>query len=590
MRGSREQSLYQYPWMRACCGQEFRHENRHALPVHHRGHNQDSRPPDGGKPQALRLYRQDRVHEHYATLVIGASAAFGVPRPPKTYSPCAESQVTAGGKEVSSPTRKPGAGPAATEGLRLVFGASGYIGSNLVPYLRAAGLPVRAASRQLEVLRARFWTNVELVEADALEPATLVEVLRGVSVAYYLVHSMAAGREFGRLDLEAARNFAAAAEQAAVERIVYLGGLVPSEADTAHILSRRDTGEVLRQGRVPVTELRAGIIVGPGSAAFEVMRDLVFHLPVMVTPSWVHKRSPPIALDNLLEYLLRLPALVDSVGKIYDAAGPESLTYADMMRILAEVTGRRAPTIIPVPLLSPQLSSYWLRLITAVPTNIARALIEGLKHDFTANDTPLRQLVPQRLLDFRASVQAAFVAERHSRVAARWTEGAFMFRNYRIDYAYYAKRASGRASTAASPAAVWQVVAAIGGENRYYYMNVLWRVRELLDALVGGRGMQLGRRHPSELRVGDTVDSWRVMAVEPERRLTLAFGMKAPGAGVLEFALAPRRHGGTELTATAYWHPAGAAGLLYWYAMVPAHLFIFSGLTRAICERAEQLR
>jgi hypothetical protein len=290
-------------------------------------------------------------------------------------------------------------------------------------------------------------------------------------------------------------------------------------------------------------------------------------------------------------YLVRLPQIPQAAGRVFDAAGPETLTYAAMMRILAEEGGRRPPLVIPVPVLTPKLSSYWLRLITAVPTNIARALIEGLKHDFTADDAELRRLVPQHLLGFREAVAAVFAAERASEpVVARWIEGAFAVRQQRIDYAYYAKRAGGSAETEAPPSAVWEVVAAIGGDTGYYYLNGLWQLRELLDWMAGGPGRKHGRRHPSELRVGDRIDSWKVLGLEPERRLSLAFGMKAPGAGMLEFELTPRADGGTRLTVTAYWHPAGVWGLLYWYAFEPMHKVIFSGTAREICRRAEQRR
>lgn len=488
-----------------------------------------------------------------------------------------------------SPILEPQSEPKHRPGLCLVFGASGYIGSHLVPRLLDEGIPVRASSRNRAVLEARDWPGIELVEADALQPASLDAALSGVETAYYLVHSMGAGKDFGRLDLEAAANFAAAAQRVGVHRILYLGGLVPENADSEHIVSRRDTGQVLRQGEVPVIELRAGIIVGPGSAAFEVMRDLVYHLPVMITPRWVRSKSPPLALDNLLMYLVRLPQMDAAKGCTFDAGGAETLTYEQMMRILAEVGGKRPPLIIPVPVLSPRLSSYWLRLITAVPTNIARALIEGLKHDFSADDAELRRLVPQQLLGFRDAVAAVFAAERASEpVVARWIEGAFAVRNRRIDYAYYAKRSGGSAETQASPAAVWKVVSAIGGADGYYYMNGLWQLRELIDWMAGGPGHGHARRHPTDLRVGDRIDSWKVLGLEPERRLSLAFGMRAPGAGLLEFELQPRAQGGTRVTVTAYWHPAGVWGLLYWYAFEPVHKFLFSGTAEAICRHAEQ--
>jgi len=447
---------------------------------------------------------------------------------------------------------------------------------------------VRAAARDPARLRFPGRDSVETVRADALDPDSLGPALAGVDTAYYLVHSMAAGAGFGALDLRAAGNFAAAAAAAGVRRIVYLGGLVPAGARSEHVVSRRETGEILRQGPVPVTELRAGIIVGPGSAAFEVMRDLVLNLPVMFTPRWVRAKSPPIALDNLLHYLARLPELEETAGQVYDAGGPELLSYQEMMRILAQVAGHRPPRVVPVPVLTPTLSAYWLRFVTSVPTPIAQALVEGLRHDFTAHDEPLRRLVPQRLLGFREAVAAAFEQER--RQAPPGGEGDFNLRGRRHDHAFYAKRASGSAETSASPAAVWQVVSAIGGDNRYYYLNSLWTLREALDALAGGPGRRHRRRDPARLREGDPVDSWTVLAMEPERRLLLGFGMKAPGSGALEFLLEPRSGGGTRITATAHWHPAGSPGLLYWYALAPAHLLLFDGLTREIARRAERLK
>lgn len=408
-------------------------------------------------------------------------------------------------------------------------------------------------------------------------------------MAYYLVHSMSAGADFGRLDLEAADNFARACAAGGVKRIVYLGGLVPEGADSQHLLSRRDTGERLRSHPVPVTEIRAGIIVGPGSAAFEVMRDLVLHLPVMVTPRWVRARSQPVALGNLLHYLLAAPLVPAMAGGIFDAAGPETLTYEEMMRGICRALGRREPWILPVPVLSPELSAWWLKLVTAVPANIARALIGGLRHDFSANDAAIRELVPQRLLGFDESVKAALQAEASRAVAARWTEGAFMFRDHRPDYAYYAKHAQGEARTRASAAALWRVVSAIGGRNRYYAFGFLWTLREVADWLLGGVALQRGRRDPQDVRVGDVIDSWRVIGVAPRRRLTLAFGMKAPGAGVLEFEIEEVSPGERRIAMAAHWHPAGVWGLAYWYAMFPAHLVLFRATARRIARRAEEL-
>jgi uncharacterized protein YbjT (DUF2867 family) len=449
------------------------------------------------------------------------------------------------------------------------------------------GRCVRAAARSRNVLEARGWDGAELCEADALQPASLEAALDGVEVAYYLVHSMAAGRDFGRLDVQAAENFAHAAAAAGVRRIVYLGGLIPEDADSEHLVSRRETGERLRAGTVPVTEIRAGIIVGAGSAAYEVIRDLVNNLPLMVTPRWVQSRSSPIALENLLEYLVRVADLDAAAGQVFDAGGPEYLSYEDLMRGFGEAVGRH-PRILRVPVLTPTLSAYWLGLVTAVPASIARALIGGLKHDLPARDEPLRALVPQRLLTYREAVDAALEAERTHTVAGRWTEGAIAFRGYRQDHAYYAKKAGGSAVTTASPAAVWRVVCSIGGDNRYFYMNVLWWIREAMDWVVGGPGFTRGRRDPVHLRLGDNIDYWTVINIEPERRLTLNFGLKAPGSGILEFEVEPLPDGRTRLTETAYWHPRGVWGLAYWWVLVPAHLFIFKGMTGAMARRAER--
>ncbi len=471
------------------------------------------------------------------------------------------------------------------QGTALVFGASGYIGTNLTPRLEAAGWRVRAAARHREVLEARGWEGVELVEADALRPESLDAALIGVDVAFYLVHSMAAGRKFADIDLEAARNFAAAAARVGVGRIVYLGGLIPAQPKSQHLASRAATGDVLREGSVPVTEIRAGMIVGPGSAAYEVIRDLVNYLPVMITPRWVQSRSTPIALDNLLDYLVGVAALPETAGHTYDVGGPEVLSYEQLMRQYGDLVGRSF-RLLSLPVLTPRLSSYWLRFVTAVPTRIARALIDGLEHDVIADDAEIRKQIPLNLLDFKQSVQAALEAERNNALVAHWVEGSMVCRNFHPEYAFYAKKAGDEAETTASAAAVWRQVTAFGGIQGYYYADFLWFLRRLLDWVVGGPSFRRRRRHPDDLRVGDVVDSWRAIAVEPGQRLTLLMEMKAPGAGVLEFVirdLGDRR----KVSATAYWHPAGPPGLIYWYLLLPAHLFLFKGLTRAIARRAE---
>jgi uncharacterized protein YbjT (DUF2867 family) len=469
----------------------------------------------------------------------------------------------------------------------LVFGATGYVGTHLVPFLAARGLVVRAAARRYSALEARGWQGVELVQADALSADSLGPALQGIEVAYYLVHSMAAGEDFPRLDREAAENFRNAAERAGVRRIVYLGGLQPAAPSSAHLASRGETGAILRSGSLPVTELRAGVIIGPGSAAFEVIRDLVFHLPAMVTPRWVHSRSQPIALDDVLEYLIRLPDLAEAAGAIYDVGGPDVLTYAQMMRDFGVLVGRR-PLIVPVPVLTPRLSSYWLNLVTAVPTNVARALIEGLEHDVVADDAAIRALIPLTLRTYRDAAKAALAAERDREVNARWSEGSMLYRQNRPDFAFYAKQMQGEALSTAPPEAVWRQVASIGGDNGYYFFDVLWRIRGGLDRLAGGVGLRRGRTDPDEVAVGDAIDFWRVVAVEPGRRLTLLAEMKLPGSAALDLEVRPEGPGRTRIVVTGYFHPAGAPGLLYWHALTPAHALIFPGLANSIAKRAEQ--
>lgn len=469
---------------------------------------------------------------------------------------------------------------------RLVFGASGYIGSHLAPYLVSQGLSVRATSRNVEVIEGREWQDVVLAEADALQPESLDGVLEDVDIAYYLVHSMAAGKNFPELDARAARNFADAAERQGVKRIVYLGGLVPEAPKSTHLRSRQETGDILRAGNVPVTEIRAGMIIGPGSAAWEVIRDLVNHLPIMITPRWVFSRSTPIALSNLLRYLADAPVLADTAGEIYDVGGADDLTYAEIMRQYAELVGKK-PRIIPVRVLTPRLSSYWLRLVTSVPTNIARALIDGLSQDVIADGDRLVDLVPQKLLGFREAAVEALEADRKHAAPARWVEGAIACREFRPEYSFYSKQTGDSGHSSASAEALWRVICRVGKNGDFFYANWLWWLRRSLDWIVGGPSFRRKRRHPDDLRVGDAVDAWRVIAVQPGKQLTMLMEMKAPGVGVLEFDVGDNESRQRTITVTAYFHPAGVWGILYWFTMLPFHAFIFRGMTRVIAERAE---
>ena len=466
----------------------------------------------------------------------------------------------------------------------LVLGASGYVGSHLIPRLVERGHEVRASGRRPEALAARGWEGVETVRADALDPGSLVEAFEGIELVYYLIHSMASGKDFPELDRRAATHVRDAAATAGVGRIIYLGGLQPRDAASAHLDSRRETGEVLRSGSVPVTEIRAGIVVGPGSAAFEVIRDLVYHLPAMVTPRWVDSMTQPIALDDLIDYLVRLPE-TETAGGIYDVGGPETLRYRDMLTRFARVIGKRL-LIVPVPVLTPRLSSYWLNLVTAVPTSVARPLIDGLRHDLVIDPgADLARSIPLPLHTYEEAVRAALDAERDAEMPARWTEGSFAMRDYRSDVSFYSRGERVERLCEAEPETVWEVVSAIGGSNGWYYANLLWNLRGVLDRMVGGVGRRRGRRHPTRLRVGDAVDFWRVVAVEPGRRLTLLAEMRLPGTAVLEFEVLPGADGSRIVTA-AHFHPAGALGLLYWYALWPIHKRIFAGLANAIVERS----
>ena len=469
----------------------------------------------------------------------------------------------------------------------LVFGASGYIGTNLVEYLLGEGRQVRASARNTEVLLGRSWDGAELCRADALVPADLDAALENVGTAYYLVHSMAAGKSFPKLDAEAARNFAAAAERQQVDRIVYLGGLMPDDPTSVHLKSRSETGDILRAGSVPVTELRAGMIIGPGSAAWEVIRDLVNHLPVMITPKWVFSKSTPIALVNLLKYMADVPLHEETAGQVYDVACHDVLTYKEIMLRYGRMVSKR-PLIIPVPVLTPTLSSYWLRLVTSVPTNVARALIGGLSQDVIARDRRIEAIIPQHLLGFDEAAARALAADRKHEIPAHWVENSVVCETFSPDYGFYAKQASGETTTEASPDDLWAVICHFGNGGDFFYARGLWWLRRVMDWMIGGPSFRRRRRHPDVLRVGDVVDSWRVIAMDRNEKLTLVMELRAPGAGVLEFSiddLGDRR----RVSVRGYFHPAGAWGLLYWYITLPVHALLFNGSAREIARRAREL-
>jgi uncharacterized protein YbjT (DUF2867 family) len=468
----------------------------------------------------------------------------------------------------------------------LVLGASGYIGSHLVERLAAAGHSVRAAARRREVLEARAWSGVECVVADALDAESLAAALEGIEVAYYLVHSMGGGSGFANRDKQAAENFRNAAASARVQRIVYLGGIRPVGRASVHLASRLETGEVLRRGSVPVTELRAGLIVGAGSVGFEVIRDLVNHLPFMITPRWVQSRTQAIALEDLLAYLEGVLAHPQSSGGTFDVCGPETLVYRDLLSGYAKVAGRPFRAL-KVPFLSPKLSSLWLGLVTSVPISVARPLVEGLKTDLLGDDRAIRVFLPIPLHTYEDAIRAALASELADPIPARWAEGALSSRGYNPDVSFYSKGESAEYSADAPADAVWEAVQRLGGRTGYYYAGWLWWIRGAFDRLIGGVGLRRGRRHPTDLRIGDTVDFWRVVGFEPGRRLTLLAEMRLPGAAVLEFTVEPQGPQQSLLKMEARFHPNGVWGLLYWYSLVPAHNLIFRRMPQNMVRRAE---
>lgn len=481
----------------------------------------------------------------------------------------------------------PGAASGAGGRVAVVLGASGYMGSNLSPALAAQGWRVRAVARNAAVLEAREWPGVACWSADVLRPETLGPVLEGAEVVYYLVHMMWSGGDFVPVERRAAENARKACEAAGVRRIVYLGGIMPKQALSRHMEGRAAVGDALRAGSIQVIELQAAMIVGPGSAAFEVIRDLVNHLPLMVTPKWVRRRSTPIALDNVLNCMIAAATLPFEGHRTLELAGPDVLTYQEIMDIYGEFVGRK-PIVIPVPVLTPKLSSYWLYLVTSVPPTTAMSLVEGLAHDYIGDNREIQALVPQRMLGFREAVAVTLEADRNHAVPARWVEGSIACRDWNPRHAFYAKKYCGEHETRASRAALFEVLQQFGRSGDFYSHRLLWWLRRAFDWLVGGPSFRTGRRDPDTLRMGDVVDGWRVLGLKPDERLTLSMLMRAPGAGVQEFVI--RERGDRRVVEQcAYWHPAGFWGLLYWYAHLPLYGPLVRGALAEIVRRAEAL-
>ena len=471
----------------------------------------------------------------------------------------------------------------------LVTGATGYIGGRLIPRLAAHGYPVRALARDPRRLGRLAALTRDVVSADLLQPHTLASAVEGVDTAYYLAHSMTtSGGDFAFKDRAAARNFAAACAVARVRRIIYLGGLGNSnQALSSHLASRQEVGAILATGPVPVTELRAAIIVGAGSASFEIIRDLVHRLPVMVTPRWVRSRCEPVAIAQVLDYLVGVLEEPRTVGQVLDIGGGEVLTYEQMMRECATVMGRRL-RILTLPVLTPSLSAYWLNLVTSVPMSLARPLVEGLRNDVVTTDRRIRDWIPTRDIPYREAVATALAEDAAGELATRWTLADTSPPDAAQPGWPEPLSETRTRETPAPAAAVFAAVQRIGGQTGWYYADWLWRLRGAIDRMLGGVGMRRGRAHPTALAIGQPVDFWRVADLVPGRLLRLRAEMKLPGVAELEFAVEDRAGGGALLRQRAQFQPNGLWGRLYWYLLLPFHAFIFGGMARRIVAAAER--
>lgn len=472
----------------------------------------------------------------------------------------------------------------------LVVGASGYVGGRLVPRLLEAGHDLILLGRDPRSLGERF-PGARVVAGDLLDAPSLaaaLDGLDGIDVAYYLAHSMAAGEHgFAERDRAAARDFATAAARAGVGRIVYLGGLGEDDADLSHHLaSRHEVGAELAAHGIPVTEFRAAIVIGSGSASFEMLRTLTERLPIMITPRWVGTRCQPVAIRDVLDYLVGALDHPEATGLV-EIGGPDILSYGEMMMTYARLRGLRR-LMIPVPVLTPRLSSYWVGLVSPIPAGIARPLIEGLRNEVVVRDPAPARVFGLEPLPYETAVREA--VDRSGRDATDSTWFDAISRRDLTDLPAVESREGmiidRRARrVAAPPDQVFAVVERIGGQGGWPYANLLWDLRGLADRIVGGIGMRLGRRDPDTLRAGDALDFWRVEEVRRPELLRLRAEMKVPGRAWLQYEVIPRA-GGSELLQTAFFEPKGLPGLLYWYVLFPAHAVIFRGTVRELARRA----
>jgi uncharacterized protein YbjT (DUF2867 family) len=477
----------------------------------------------------------------------------------------------------------------------LVTGATGYIGGRLVPRLLEAGQSVRCFVRDPERLRGFSWfEQAEVAEGDALDVSSLAKAMQGMTVAYYLIHGMQGSRADAGRDLRAAGNFVTAAERAGIQRIIYFGELVdPTDDLSPYLRSRNETGHILRQSRVPVTEFRAGMVVGSGSALFEMVRYTAERQPVFLCPKWFFSMAQPIAIQNVLDYLCAALETPESTGKLIEIGGATRLTYAQMLLAYSRARGLKR-LLIPLPFYTPRLSAYWVHMLTPVHWRVLLPLIEGLHAESVVHDELARQLFPQiHPLDFQTALRLALGRVSNDDVETSWsdalvgtqgdnrpvtlttTEGMMLERR--------------RLALDLPPGPVFRAYTGLGGDRGWLFLNWTWQVRGWMDKLIGGVGLRRGRRNPDDIRAGEALDFWRVEAVEPDRLIRLRAEMKVPGKAWLEFQSIRQPDGKTLLTQTAYFAPRGLAGFLYWYLLYPIHGFIFSGLIRKVAERAKEL-
>ncbi len=489
--------------------------------------------------------------------------------------------------------------PAGTPKTCLVTGATGYIGGRLVPELLAAGHRVRVMTRSPERLRDHPWAaQVEIARADAGDADAVAAACAGVDVVYYLVHALGAGPRFEETDRRTAHVVAAAVRAAGVGRLVYLGGLEPQDEELSpHLRSRAEVAQILLGSGVPTVVLRAAVVLGSGSASFEMLRYLTERLPVMVTPRWVNSRIQPIAIRDVLHYLVGCADLPADVHRSFDIGGPDVMDYAAMMQRFAVVAGLPRRRILPVPLFTPSLSSHWVGLVTPVPAGIARPLVESLRNTVVCTEHDIARYVPDPpsgLLGFDEAVQLAIQRVQDSDVATRWSSASVPGApsdplptdpDWAGGSLYVDERTR---DTTASAEALWRVVEGIGGETGWYSFPLAWEVRGWLDRAVGGVGLRRGRRSPSDLYVGDALDFWRVEEVEQGRLLRLRAEMRVPGLAWLEFHVEQQDDERTRLRQKATFRPHGLFGHLYWWALVPFHGFVFGGMVRNICRAAEE--